>query len=287
MKIKNFFEAELKPVWNTLHFWGRVFIKAFCKSLSFSEFKDGLIAITRGLIINIPLFLGVSAVRGISYSDVVDILTSVGLVIVIRFVWFLFYIPSKLYFDKKQESFRLTWVDVEFEEFYFKDSNYGVGVKVTSKKRKEDEIWNATAKISNIRKFGEIASNSFPARLAWVNGTGSNSNLVWSSTELHQDEPAVLLIAMSKDNKGWITTENSDRNDPANHLENMVHYSFDIEFSGQLGFDGYSLMRKTLVCDVVYDSANNKFRFKIIESPTHFPGYGGSKSQPSDFDKID
>jgi len=217
-------KETLEKIKQTIRFWWWILREAIISSILFSELRGGITDILKGLAINLLSLLGIGAFRGFDFTDIIYWLV---ILLIVRFFWFLVYLPSKFYSRKRMEANRLTWADIDIKEFTFpKQSGFGVGLEVISKKHERDFIMNVQAEINNIRRLGISSNNSFKARLAWAIGARSIFTLLWDGTVVYPNDPRILLIANSDGEKGWIETQDSDRQLSPISLDNNVHYQF-------------------------------------------------------------
>jgi hypothetical protein len=194
--------------------------------------------------------------------------------LVLVFLVTLFFIaPTKIYTSKKTDANRLTWADIEIEEFTFaEESGLGVGLKITSHKLKEDVIMGMRAEIGNINRAGKPTGRVVSPRLAWAIGKDAIFSLLWDGATVYSEDPRLLLVANSDGKESWIETQDENRQIVLFKLDNNIHYQIAIEMKGELFALGYELVRCTVICDLAYNNIEARFRYKILEIDKHTSG---------------
>ena len=227
-KLKNRLKESALYYWFVLIVWSSI-----VQAIPVSEFKGRIIELAISLVIGFGsvLFLGQTGQIPDIGLNLYTLLSWLGATFILRFLFGLITLPSKLHFDMKKKVDRFTWNDTPMELESIE--HYGICLAVNNKK--SDYIHNAGAELIFLQKGGKIeAISQMP--LPWVKPNG----YTWQKKKIdkkgEKDSQRILVLAQWNKKEAWLETRISAEKTGIGKipLELDVDYKIRIKWFGEV-----------------------------------------------------
>lgn len=225
-----------------VHYWLVLVVwSSFVQAIRVSEFKGRVLELVISLASGFGsiFFLGQRGQIPDVGLNIYTLLSWLGATIILRFLFGLVTLPSKLHFEMKKKADKFTWNDVQMKLEPIE--HYGICVIVTN--NKSDYIHNAGAQLIFLQKGGKIESIS-QMPLPWVKSNGYTWRKKKIDRKGEKDSQRILVLAQSNKKEAWLETRVSPEKTGTGKIPLMldVDYKIRIKWLGEVdgrGMDEY------------------------------------------------